>query len=147
MTRDEVRYPDAEKFIPERFLDAEGRLTDDDPREFIFGFGRRICPGWSFALWVGMSPTQDILSFPGRHIADMSVWIAVATMLATLDFHLAKDADGNDITFKATFKSGITEYVLNPPYFVFDRFSEPSQTPQSFPLSTYASGTCQQRDD
>lgn len=45
MSRDEARYPDAEKFVPERFLDAEGRLTDDDPGEFIFGFGRRRCAG------------------------------------------------------------------------------------------------------
>ena len=45
MTRDEARYPDGNKFMPERFLDAEGMLTDDDPSEFVFGFGRRGCPG------------------------------------------------------------------------------------------------------
>lgn len=32
-------------------------------------------------------------------------------MLATLNFNLAKDADGNDITFKATFTNVVTEYV------------------------------------
>ena len=34
-------------------------------------------------------------------------------MLATLDFNLAKDADGNDITvtFKGTFVDGATECV------------------------------------
>ena len=46
MTRDETRYPDAEKFIPERFLDTDGMLTDDKV-EFVFGFGRRVCPGKS----------------------------------------------------------------------------------------------------
>ena len=35
----------------------------------------------------------------------------MATMLATLDFNLAKDADGNDITFEATFVNGAIEYV------------------------------------
>ncbi|KAF8837245.1 cytochrome P450 [Paxillus ammoniavirescens] len=80
MSRDEARYPNAEQFIPERFLTAEGALTDDNPSSFIFGFGRRLCPG--------------------RHTADASLWASVATMLATLEFTLAKDAEGNDITFE-----------------------------------------------
>ncbi|KAF8555769.1 cytochrome P450 [Imleria badia] len=88
MSRDEVRYPNGDKFVPERFLNSEGMLTDDDPGEFVFGFGRRICPG--------------------RYAADASLWSAIATMLATLDFNLAKVADGNDITFKATFTNGGT---------------------------------------
>ena len=32
-------------------------------------------------------------------------------MLATLEFDLAQDAKGNDISFEATFTSGGTEYV------------------------------------
>lgn len=51
------------------------------------------------------------LSSSGRYAADASIWSVVATMLATLDFNLARDADGNDIMFKATFTSGATEYV------------------------------------
>ncbi|KAF8549302.1 cytochrome P450 [Imleria badia] len=84
---DDVRYPGGYKFMPERFLDAKGRLTEDDPGDFIFGFGRRKCPG--------------------RRMADASLWASMATMLATLDFNLAKDARGNDITFKPTFTGGI----------------------------------------
>lgn len=45
MSRDESRYPDPEAFIPERFFDSKGMLNDDDPAEFVFGFGRRKCPG------------------------------------------------------------------------------------------------------
>ena len=48
MSRDAVRYPNPEEFTPERFLDGEGKLIDDDPGEFIFGFGRRRCPGMPF---------------------------------------------------------------------------------------------------
>ena len=51
------------------------------------------------------------LSSPGRPAADASLWSAIATMLATLDFNLAKDVDGNDIEFKPTFSHGIIEYV------------------------------------
>lgn len=47
----------------------------------------------------------------GNHVADTSIWSAVVTMLATLEFDLAQDAKGNDISFEATFTSGGTEYV------------------------------------
>jgi hypothetical protein len=46
ITRDEKRYLDASRFMPERFLDANGALIDDNPAEYVFGAGLRICPGW-----------------------------------------------------------------------------------------------------
>jgi len=45
ISRDEKRYPEASRFMPERFLDVNGALTDDDPAGYIFGLGRRACPG------------------------------------------------------------------------------------------------------
>ncbi|KIK97282.1 hypothetical protein PAXRUDRAFT_825086 [Paxillus rubicundulus Ve08.2h10] len=87
MSRDEARYPNAEEFTPERFLTAEGTLTHDNPAEYTFGFGRRICPG--------------------RHTADASLWTSIATMLATLEFTLAKDAEGQDIMFEPTYVNGL----------------------------------------
>ena len=50
MSRDEGRFPNAEAFVPERFLDEGGVLNDNDPADFVFGFGRRICPGVSTHL-------------------------------------------------------------------------------------------------
>ena len=47
MSRDEARFPNAGDFVPERFLDDDGTLNDDTPADFVFGFGRRICPGES----------------------------------------------------------------------------------------------------
>ena len=110
MSRDEARYPNGDSFIPERFLDAEGMLTDDDPADFVFGFGRRRCPGRSLRPKHGPS-AHNPLSLPvtARYPSDASTWTAIATMLATLDFNLAKDADGNDITFEAVFVNGATE--------------------------------------
>jgi cytochrome P450 len=45
ISRDEKRYPEASSFIPERFIDVNNALTDDDPASYVFGFGRRGCPG------------------------------------------------------------------------------------------------------
>jgi hypothetical protein len=42
---DEKRYSNACRFMPERFFDISGKLTNDDPAEYVFGLGRRICPG------------------------------------------------------------------------------------------------------
>ncbi|KAJ8584259.1 cytochrome P450 [Rhizopogon salebrosus TDB-379] len=90
IARDEKRYPDACQFKPERFFDTNGLLTDDDPKEYIFGRGRRICPG--------------------RHTADTSLWSAIVTMLATLDISSAKDDKGNAIDFTPEFTTGLTCY-------------------------------------
>ncbi|KAF8988340.1 cytochrome P450 [Cyathus striatus] len=60
--RDPKKYSSPEKFSPERFLSTNGHSPDEDPRNYIFGFGRRICPG--------------------RHLGDATMWIAMASILA-----------------------------------------------------------------
>ena len=51
-----------EEFCPERYLDGEEKV---DPYDFVFGFGRRVCPG--------------------RHLADSSLFLMFASMLATFN--------------------------------------------------------------
>ncbi|EIW80307.1 cytochrome P450 [Coniophora puteana RWD-64-598 SS2] len=66
MSQDPTRYPSPTTFDPTRFLDpATGQLTNDTLM-FIWGFGRRICPG--------------------RHFAVNSAWIAIARLLARFTF-------------------------------------------------------------
>ncbi|KAJ7196595.1 cytochrome P450, partial [Mycena haematopus] len=60
MTRDESIYPEAERFNPDRFFTADGKLNDDDTA-LAFGFGRRICPG--------------------RHSAGDTVWATIVSVL------------------------------------------------------------------
>jgi len=43
MMHEESVYPDPFKFKPERFLDENGKLKDED-RLLAFGFGRRYLP-------------------------------------------------------------------------------------------------------
>ena len=40
MTRDEEVYRDADSFLPDRFIKADGTLNDDTV-DYAFGFGRR----------------------------------------------------------------------------------------------------------
>lgn len=68
--------PRSEEFIPNRFIDGKD-LGDvpSEPKDVVFGFGRRRCPG--------------------MHVADNSVWTAVAQMLSTFDF-LPEIIDGKE---------------------------------------------------
>ncbi|KIK85334.1 hypothetical protein PAXRUDRAFT_152751, partial [Paxillus rubicundulus Ve08.2h10] len=86
--RDEAQYPNAEQFIPERFLTAEGTLTYDNPAKYIFNFRWRICPG-----------KHQPFHFP-----------IFCQMLATLEFTLAKDGMGKDIIPKPKFVNGLGRY-------------------------------------
>jgi cytochrome P450 len=49
MAYDENVYPNPEVFDPTRFLGEDQQL---DPMKFIFGFGRRFCPGKFFSFSV-----------------------------------------------------------------------------------------------
>ncbi|KAJ7625700.1 cytochrome P450 [Roridomyces roridus] len=74
LLHDETVYPDPHAFKPERFLLPNGQPDPAvrDP-EVAFGFGRRQCPG--------------------RHMATSSIWITVASLLATFDIKKAVDAE------------------------------------------------------
>lgn len=65
LTHDPRTYRDPMVFRPERFLAAEGRPAELDPRELCFGFGRRSCPG--------------------AHMADATIFILCVTSLAVVD--------------------------------------------------------------
>ncbi|KAI0267870.1 cytochrome P450 oxidoreductase [Gloeopeniophorella convolvens] len=56
-------YENPSDFLPERFLGADSPL---DPHAFVFGFGRRECPGQIFAgtsLYIFMSASLATLNF------------------------------------------------------------------------------------
>ncbi|KAJ8520800.1 hypothetical protein ONZ45_g2406 [Pleurotus djamor] len=92
---DENTYSKPLDFNPERFMPRSLGGGEEPPLNAAFGFGRRICPG--------------------RHVATASVWIAVATILATLDVSRAKDELGNEIIPPREFNVGITS--THPPLY------------------------------
>ncbi|KAG9218210.1 hypothetical protein CCMSSC00406_0005891 [Pleurotus cornucopiae] len=97
MSHDSSVYPNPEAFQPERFLNPDGTLNDND-KPFAFGFGRRVCVGSAFA----------------REI----IWIAIATMLSVFQFDKAKTPEGNDIEVDGGFSDSLVMFVPPP---LFDR--------------------------
>ncbi|KAF4580585.1 hypothetical protein EYR38_003184 [Pleurotus pulmonarius] len=84
MSRDERVYSAPDLFIPERFLNSDGTLNDGDS-SFVFGFGRRACPG--------------------RHMAEATIFMAVASVLSVYRISKAKDAHGQDVQVKEEYSS------------------------------------------
>jgi len=74
MSRNMEDYgPDPDVFRPERFLEKELR----HPAQFVFGFGRRICPG--------------------RFMSENSVFIAICSILQVFKIDNAVNEDGSKI--------------------------------------------------
>ena len=76
--QDPVEYGDPENFRPERFI-RDGKLDSSirDPYDFIFGFGRRLCPG--------------------RHFADASLLAIVSMVLHVFNITPPVDENGEGI--------------------------------------------------
>ncbi|KAJ6529442.1 cytochrome P450 [Mycena vulgaris] len=88
---DEAMYPDSYAFKPERFLlNGKPNPAIRNP-DAAFGFGRRICPG--------------------RHMATSSVWLAVASILATFNITKAIGDDGKVIEPSHEYESAL---VIKP---------------------------------
>ncbi|TFY68456.1 hypothetical protein EVJ58_g998 [Rhodofomes roseus] len=74
MTHDERAYDNPDTFSPERFLETHANEDLKDPRNIVFGYGRRLCPG--------------------RLFGDTSLFLAMASVAATLNIGKAQDATG-----------------------------------------------------
>ncbi|ETN38214.1 uncharacterized protein HMPREF1541_06245 [Cyphellophora europaea CBS 101466] len=84
MLHDPAVYASPDTFNPERFLGAH---PEPDPKAICFGFGRRICPG--------------------RHVADLTLWLEIASSLFAFDIRKTRDANGIEITPDLDFTPGV----------------------------------------
>lgn len=90
MTHDETVYTDPDNFNPDRYMPAEeGGLGEPFPNG-QFGFGRRVCIG--------------------KHLAEASVWIVVASMLSSMNIEKGRDESGNEIEPEVELTSGLTSH-------------------------------------
>ncbi|KAF9043019.1 cytochrome P450 [Panaeolus papilionaceus] len=88
--RDERLYPDPNAFNPDRFMESSGDVEADrkrDPRHYVFGFGRRQCPG--------------------MNLVDSSVWILIVSMLATVEVTKPVNEHGEIVEPEVKFENPI----------------------------------------
>ncbi|KAL5375290.1 hypothetical protein DPSP01_011300 [Paraphaeosphaeria sporulosa] len=87
-SRDSKVYHDPETFKPERYMEP---YNEPSPRDFVFGFGRRICPG--------------------RVLADSSLYLTFAQVLATFNVVPAVNERGDTVKNVHTFGPGLVSKV------------------------------------
>jgi cytochrome P450 len=84
MLRDEAVYPDPDAFTPERHL---GPHAQPDPLPFVFGFGRRVCPG--------------------MHFGQLQLFLNVCAILAVFEISKALDAQGREVEPRVAWKTSL----------------------------------------
>ncbi|CAE6497426.1 unnamed protein product [Rhizoctonia solani] len=97
MLRDPKHFSSPYTFDPSRYLK---HVPDPDPRKFVFGFGRRVCPG--------------------QHVANNTSWIMCAGILSIFDLkpggELLKEVE------QLGGRESMELYKLFKPYLVYDPY-------------------------
>ncbi|KAF7314914.1 Cytochrome P450 [Mycena indigotica] len=103
ITHDPEMYPNPSDFDPTRFL---GETQQHDPYDFIFGFGRRVCPGAT--------------------LAEETVFLAAANLLALFDIKKALDDAGNEVDpmKDLDWRTGLVTQALNFRFRLIPRSSD-----------------------
>ena len=91
-THDPTVYPDPMEFRPERFIETATHKPEPDPRNYIFGYGRRICPG--------------------RYVADNALFVTIAQTLAVFDIGKFVEKDGRVVTPEVRFEPGTVSHAV-----------------------------------
>jgi len=105
MSRDENVYPDPTRFDPTRFL---GNNQQMDPNKFVFGFGRRVCPGRNRSSEPFQdTPHEELMLRPlGIHLAESSVFLNITNILANFTISKKVGEDGQMIEPEIQWSTG-----------------------------------------
>ncbi|KAJ4387460.1 hypothetical protein N0V93_008052 [Gnomoniopsis smithogilvyi] len=95
---DPETYSDPSSFDPDRYLEPR---NEPDPTDANFGFGRRICPG--------------------RFVADQTLFITVARLLAVFDIRKAVDESGKEMNPQKLGTRGLIMRLHDFPYSINSR--------------------------
>ncbi|KAF2085524.1 cytochrome P450 [Saccharata proteae CBS 121410] len=90
MTHDESVYKDPGTFNPDRYIPEEQGGAGEPYPQGQFGFGRRACPG--------------------RHLASAGVYIAMATILATMNIVPKIGQDGKEVPPVVGMSNGLSSH-------------------------------------
>ncbi|KAG5946185.1 hypothetical protein E4U60_004466 [Claviceps pazoutovae] len=96
---DPETYTNPAEFNPDRFL-APGR-EEPDPRDHVFGYGRRICPG--------------------RYLADETLFLTISRIVATLDVTAKLDDRGKPQDPKREIVAGLVAHPRPFPFRIAPR--------------------------
>lgn len=91
-THDPAVYPEPMKFNPERYFDTPAHKAEPDPRNHIFGYGRRICPG--------------------RYVADNALFVTIAQTLAVFNIDKFVDENGHVVEPEVRFEAGTVSHPV-----------------------------------
>ncbi|KAF2787590.1 cytochrome P450 [Melanomma pulvis-pyrius CBS 109.77] len=90
-THDPSVYPSPMTFLPERHLDTATHKAEPDPRNWIFGYGRRVCPG--------------------RYVADNALFITIAQSLAVFKIEKLVE-NGKTVEPEIKFEPGVVSHPV-----------------------------------
>ncbi|KAJ3870024.1 cytochrome P450 1 [Lentinula novae-zelandiae] len=90
MNRNPNVYQNPDEFLPERHLKSAAGPFESIDNIYAYGFGRRVCAG--------------------RYMADNTIWLAVASVLAAFTMGKAKDGNGNEIDIRGEFTNHFFRY-------------------------------------
>lgn len=76
-------------FMPERFLETDGHEPAPDPSQYVFGFGRRICPG--------------------RLLADHALYLSIVQSLSVFNIEKALE-NGVEVEPEVQFTPGVVSH-------------------------------------
>jgi cytochrome P450 len=91
-THDPNVYSDPKVFRPERYFAKPNKPAEPDPSQFVFGYGRRICPG--------------------RHVADNALFVTIAQVLAVFQIRKAVGRDGKNVEPEERFAPGVITHPV-----------------------------------